>query len=261
MEQYTIKSVAFGGFDKEDVARYIEQISQETEKLREERDALREQAESAAQEVEALREQVQQLTAAKAQLETEVQRLASAEEENADLRSQLETLRPDAEVDAILAKRNLGTKITDAPIVVGIGPGFTAGEDCHAVVETMRSHTLGRVIYQGSALLNTNIPGLIGGYAGERVLRAPDDGIFHTVLDIGAQVKSGDVAGQVNGKPMVCTIDGVLRGLLADGTPVFKGMKSGDVDPRCREEYCYTASDKALAVGGGVLEAVLHFYG
>lgn len=170
-------------------------------------------------------------------------------------------LRPDALVDAILAKRNLGTKIDDAPVVVGIGPGFTAGEDCHAVVETMRGHTLGRVIYRGSALPNTNIPGLIGGYAGERVLRAPDDGIFHTVLDIGAQVKSGDVAGQVNGKPMLCTIDGVLRGLLADGTPVHKGMKSGDVDPRCKEEYCYTASDKALAVGGGVLEAVLHFYG
>ena len=172
-----------------------------------------------------------------------------------------EALRPDALVDAILAKRNLGTRITDAPVVVGVGPGFTAGEDCHAVVETMRGHTLGRVIYQGSALPNTNIPGLIGGYAGERVLRAPDDGIFHTVLDIGAQVKSGDVAGEVNGKPMRCTIDGVLRGLLADGTPVFKGMKSGDVDPRCKEEYCYTASDKALAVGGGVLEAVLHFAG
>ena len=172
-----------------------------------------------------------------------------------------QALRPDAEVDAILAKRNLGTAITDAPVVIGIGPGFTAGTDCHAVVETMRGHTLGRVIYQGSALPNTNIPGLIGGYAGERVLRAPDDGIFHTVLDIGAQVKSGDVAGEVNGKPMRCTIDGVLRGLLADGTPVFKGMKSGDVDPRCKEEYCYTASDKALAVGGGVLEAVLHFAG
>ena len=171
------------------------------------------------------------------------------------------TLRPDALVDAILAKRNLGTEITDAPVVIGVGPGFTAGVDCHAVVETMRGHTLGRVIYRGSALLNTNIPGLIGGYAGERVLRAPDDGIFHTVLDIGAQVKSGDVAGQVNGKPMVCTIDGVLRGLLADGTPVFKGMKSGDVDPRCREEYCYTASDKALAVGGGALEAILHLTG
>ena len=169
-------------------------------------------------------------------------------------------LRPDALVDAILAKRNLGTRIMDAPIVIGVGPGFTAGEDCHAVVETMRGHTLGRTIYQGSALPNTNIPGLIGGYAGERVLRAPDDGIFHTVLDIGAQVKFGDVAGQVNGKPMLCTIDGVLRGLLADGTPVHKGMKSGDVDPRCKAEYCYTASDKALAVGGGVLEALLHFY-
>lgn len=167
-------------------------------------------------------------------------------------------LHPDAVVDAILAKRNLGTTIHDAPVVVGIGPGFTAGADCHAVVETMRGHTLGRTIYQGSALPNTAIPGLIGGYAGERVLRAPDDGIFHTVLDIGAQVKSGDVAGTVNGLPMRCTIDGVLRGLLADGTPVHKGMKSGDVDPRCREEYCHTASDKALAVGGGVLEALLH---
>ena len=170
-------------------------------------------------------------------------------------------LGPDALVDAILAKRNLGTRITDAPAVVGVGPGFTAGEDCHAVVETMRGHTLGRVIYQGSALPNTNIPGLIGGYAGERVLRAPDDGIFHTVLDIGAQVKSGDVAGEVNGKPMVCTIDGVLRGLLADGTPVHKGMKAGDVDPRGEEANCRTASDKALAVGGGVLEAVLHLTG
>lgn len=165
---------------------------------------------------------------------------------------------PDVVVDAVLAKRNLGTSMDMAPIVVGVGPGFTVGVDCHAVVETMRGHTLGRVIYQGSALPNTNIPGLIGGYAGERVLRAPDDGIFHTVLDIGAQVKSGDVAGTVNGKPMCCTIDGVLRGLLADGTPVHKGMKSGDVDPRCREEYCFTASDKALAVGGGVLEALLH---
>ena len=122
----------------------------------------------------------------------------------------------------------------------------------------MRGHTLGRVIYEGSALPNTNIPGLIGGYAGERVLRAPDDGVFHTVLEIGAQVRSGDVAGTVNGHPMYCTIDGVLRGLLADGTPVHKGMKSGDVDPRCKAEYCYSASDKALAVGGGVLEAILH---
>lgn len=208
--------------------------------------------------------QVEDATARRAEDILQARRICAAGEisvlADPELRCR-EELRPDALVDAILAKRNLGTRITDAPIVVGIGPGFTAGKDCHAVVETMRGHTLGRVIYQGSALPNTNIPGLIGGYAGERVLRAPDDGIFHTVLDIGAQVKSGDVAGQVNGKPMLCTIDGVLRGLLADGTPVHKGMKSGDVDPRCKEEYCYTASDKALAVGGGVLEAVLHFYG
>lgn len=171
----------------------------------------------------------------------------------------LTSLRPDALVDAILAKKNLGTHITDAPVVVGVGPGFTAGTDCHAVVETMRGHTLGRVIYDGAALPNTNIPGLIGGYAGERVLRAPADGVFHQILNIGDEVKAGDIAGEVDGQPMRCTIGGVLRGLLADGTPVHKGMKSGDVDPRCRPEYCTTASDKALAVGGGVLEAILHF--
>ena len=170
-------------------------------------------------------------------------------------------LRPDALVDAILAKRNLGTKIDDAPVVVGIGPGFTVGEDCHAVVETMRGHTLGRVIYRGSALPNTNIPGLIGGYAGERVLRAPADGVFTRILDIGDEVQPGDIAGTVNGQPMKCTIGGVVRGILPSGTPVHRGMKSGDVDPRCQPEYCTTASDKALAVGGGALEAILHLTG
>ncbi len=170
-------------------------------------------------------------------------------------------LRPDAVVDAILAKRNLGTKITDAPVVIGVGPGFTAGVDCHAVVETMRGHYLGRVIHAGSAIPNTGIPGLIGGFAGERVLRAPADGVFHQLLEIGAQVKMGDVAATVNGEPMVCTLDGVLRGILADGTPVHKGMKSGDIDPRCEVKHCYCASDKALAVGGGVLEAVLNLTG
>lgn len=167
-------------------------------------------------------------------------------------------LRPDALVDAILAKRNLGTKIDDAPVVVGIGPGFTAGEDCHAVVETMRGHTLGRVIYSGSALPNTNIPGLIGGFAGERVLRAPCDGIFTAVHRIGDTVEEGETIGFVEGQRMKCTISGVLRGVLDDGVPVKKGMKSGDVDPRCKPEYCTTISDKALAVGGGVVEAVLY---
>ena len=170
-------------------------------------------------------------------------------------------LKPDAVVDAILAKKNLGTKITDAPVVIGVGPGFTAGADCHAVVETMRGHYLGRVIREGTAIPNTGIPGLIGGFAGERVLRAPADGVFHQLLDIGAQVKMGDVAATVNGEPMLCTLDGVLRGILADGTPVFKGMKAGDIDPRCKIEHCYCASDKALAVGGGVLEAVLELTG
>lgn len=170
-------------------------------------------------------------------------------------------LKPDAVVDAILAKRNLGTRITDAPVVIGVGPGFTAGVDCHAVVETMRGHSLGRVIHAGSALPNTGIPGLIGGFAGERVLRAPADGVFHQLLDIGAQVRQGDVAATVNGVPMTCTLDGVLRGILPDDTPVHKGMKAGDIDPRCKVEHCYTASDKALAIGGGVLEAILDLTG
>lgn len=168
-------------------------------------------------------------------------------------------LRPDAVVDAILAKRNLGTKITDAPCVIGVGPGFTAGVDCHACVETMRGHTLGRVITEGSPIPNTNIPGLIGGFAGERVLRAPADGIFRQRLEIGDMVEQNEIAGYVGTEPMRCQISGVLRGLLADGTPVHRGMKAGDVDPRGEASYCQLVSDKALAIGGGVLEAILRF--
>ena len=170
-------------------------------------------------------------------------------------------LRPDALVDAILAKKNLGTKITDAPVVIGVGPGFCAGRDCHAVVETMRGHTLGRVIRNGEPIPNTNIPGLIGGFAGERVLRAPDTGIFHQLREIGDLVVSGETMGEVNGQPMRCTISGVLRGILPDGTAVVKGMKSGDVDPRGVVSACYTASDKAIAIGGGVLQAILEYSG
>ena len=170
-------------------------------------------------------------------------------------------LSPDVVVDAILAKRNLGTHMELAPIVVAAGPGFTAGVDCHAVVETMRGHYLGRVIYDGSAQPNTNIPGLIGGYAGERVLRAPADGIFRGVRRIGDHVSCGDVAGYVGDVPMACTIGGTLRGLLADGIAVTRGFKCGDVDPRCSPAHCLCASDKALAIGGGVLEAILHLRG
>ena len=157
-----------------------------------------------------------------------------------------EPLRPDAVVDAILAKRNLGTTMDMAPIVVAAGPGFTAGVDCHAVVETMRGHYLGRVIYKGSALPDTNMPGLIGGYAGERVLRAPAEGVFRGAKRIGDRVEAGETAGYVGGAPMLCTISGTLRGLLADGVWAEKGMKSGDVDPRCEPDHCRCASDKEI---------------
>lgn len=170
-------------------------------------------------------------------------------------------LRPDAVVDAILAKRNLGTKISDAPVVVGVGPGFAAGADCHAVIETQRGHYLGRVLTSGSAAPNTGVPGSIGGYTTERVLRAPTDGLFRPVRCIGDEVKAGEIAGMVDDTPMLCTIDGVLRGILPDATPVHAGMKSGDIDPRCAKDHCFTASDKALAVGGGVLEAILMLTG
>ena len=168
-------------------------------------------------------------------------------------------LKPDAVVDAILAKRNLGTRITDAPVVIGVGPGFTAGVDCHAVVETMRGHTLGRALYSGSPLPNTGIPGLIGGRSGERVLRAPADGIFEPRMEIGQLVQEGEIAATVNGKPMRCTLTGCLRGLLQGGLQVHEGMKCGDIDPRGQQANCFTASDKATAIGGGVLEALLHF--
>ena len=171
------------------------------------------------------------------------------------------SLKPDVVVDAILAKRNLGTQISDAPVVIGVGPGFTVGKDCHAAVETMRGHYLGRALYSGSPLPNTNIPGLIGGFAGERVLRAPADGVFTPLMAIGDTVKIGDVAGTVDGHPMLCTLDGILRGILPAGVSVHQGMKSGDIDPRCELDHCFCASDKALAVGGGVLEAILNLSG
>lgn len=173
----------------------------------------------------------------------------------------IRALRPDAVVDAILAKRNCGLRITDAPVVIAVGPGFTAGVDCHAVVETMRGHTLGRVITEGSALPNTGVPGIIGGYGAERVLRAPKDGVFRPLKRIGELVSAGETVAEVDGEPVVTAIGGVLRGILPEGTAVTAGMKSGDVDPRGNVENCDTASDKALAVGGGVLEALLMLTG
>jgi xanthine dehydrogenase accessory factor len=160
-------------------------------------------------------------------------------------------------VDARMAKRNIDTTIDQAPLVIGLGPGFTAGADVHAVVETMRGHTLGRVIRHGSALPNTGTPGIVAGKGAERVLRAPVDGIANWGKEIGDRVLAGERIGSVNGQPVVVPFDGVLRGLIAPGTHVKAGLKIGDVDPRGDVESCFTISDKALAIGGGVLEAVL----
>ncbi len=168
----------------------------------------------------------------------------------------LTELRPDVLVDAVLAKRNAGTAITDAPIVLALGPGFTAWEDCHAVIETMRGHDLGRVYYNGSALPNTGVPGEIGGYAAERVMHAPAAGVFHGIREIGDLVEAGETIALVGGAAVVTPIAGVLRGLLADGVYAPEGMKCADVDPRAKREHCFTVSDKARSLGGSVLEAI-----
>lgn len=169
----------------------------------------------------------------------------------------LDVLRPHVLVDAILAKRNMGTSVTDAPLVIALGPGFTAPQDAHVVVETNRGHNLGRLIFDGSAEPNTGIPGMISGFSAERVFRAPRDGVFTALRDIGAMVSAGDTVGQVEGEPVVVRLSGVLRGMLRDGITVTKGIKAGDVDPRGRKEYCATISDKARALGGAVLSAIL----
>ena len=165
--------------------------------------------------------------------------------------------KPDIIVDAIIAKTNIGTKITDTDIVIGVGPGFEAGVDCHAVVETKRGHNLGRVIWSGSAYPNTGVPGNIGGYTVERIIRATADGVFSAKVNIGDFVKAGDLLAYCDETPVYANIDGIVRGLLQDGVNVKKGMKSGDVDPRAEKEYCFSVSDKASAIGGGVLEAIL----
>lgn len=171
----------------------------------------------------------------------------------------IDILKPHIVIDAILAKRNTGTKLTDAPFVVGVGPGFTAGVDCHAVIETNRGHNLGRVIYDGAAEADTGVPAAILGYTEQRILRAPADGVFNAIYDIGDTVLEGDVLAEVSGSHIKAAINGVLRGILKSGTKVHKGMKCGDIDPHGVVSYCFTVSDKARAVGGGVLEAVCEY--
>ena len=170
----------------------------------------------------------------------------------------IQVWQPHIVVDAVIAKRNvLGTGVKDAPIVIGVGPGFSAGQDVHAVIETKRGHFLGRVIYQGEALPNTGIPGIVEGVGRERVVYAPVAGLFTSERQIGDLISAGQLFGQVDATPVYAAIDGCVRGLIRPGTRVEANVKVGDIDPRNDVNYCYTISDKALSIGGGVVEAVL----
>jgi len=168
----------------------------------------------------------------------------------------IEKLSPTVIVDAILAKRNLGTRKDQAPLVIGLGPGFTAGEDVSVVIETKRGHNLGRVIYQGQALPDTGVPGEVGGESKRRLLRAPAEGKIVPLHKIGDLVKAGEIIAEVRGVPLKAEISGVLRGLIYPKSWVTKEMKVGDIDPRGIREYCFTVSDKARSLGGAVLEAI-----
>lgn len=173
--------------------------------------------------------------------------------------SSLDTIRPEILVDAILAKRNLGTAIDMAPLVIGIGPGFEAGRDVDYVIETMRGHKLGRIIDKGSAMPNTGIPGIIAGHGADRVMHAPSGGLLRTCAAIGDIVKKGDTLGVITDEegretPLLASLDGVLRGILPDNFMVYQGLKAADIDPR-REQVsnCFTISDKARCIAGSVL--------
>jgi xanthine dehydrogenase accessory factor len=175
----------------------------------------------------------------------------------------LEAFAPDVVVDLIMAKRNTGTRIGEAPLVIGVGPGFTAPVDVHLVIESNRGHDLGRVIFEGTTEAYTGVPGLMGaagsnvGYTKERVLRAPHSGRVRQVKQIGDDVQKGDVVLHIDNTPVVATIDGMLRGLIRE-ILVAGDEKIGDIDPRGKKEYCFTITEKARAIGGGVLEGIMH---
>ncbi len=175
----------------------------------------------------------------------------------------LTQLAPTVLVEATLSKHNTGISIHDAPIVIALGPGYEAGVDAHAVIETNRGHNLGRVYLSGFAEPNTGVPGPIGGYTLERLLRAPCAGTLYATHHIGDLVQANETVALIktaSGEsiPVISAISGVLRGLVSEGLPVFAGMKVGDVDPRASREHCFTISDKSRAIGGGVLEAILY---
>ncbi len=163
-------------------------------------------------------------------------------------------------VDAIIAKRDSTTQLTDAPLVIGVGPGFIAGQNVHAVVESNRGYHLGRVIWQGGAEPDTGVPAPVAGHTEARVFRAPRDGRFTAQRRIGDWVVAGEIIGEVAGVAVYSAIAGLVRGMLHDGVQCQAGMKLGDVDPRGEREYVDSISDKARAIGGGVLEAILHAY-
>ncbi len=168
----------------------------------------------------------------------------------------LSDLTPEIVVDGRMLKQNVDTSCDMAPIVIGLGPGFIAGKNCHAAVETRRGNSLGRVIYDGSPEADTGVPAAVNGISLKRVLRSPADGIFAADCAIGDMVKIGHIIGRIAGISVVAEIDGVVRGIIHDGLHVSTGQKIGDIDPRGIQELCYHISDKADAIAGGVLSAV-----
>ena len=170
----------------------------------------------------------------------------------------LRALEPTAIIDATLAKHPTGVQLSDAQIVLALGPGFEVGVDAHAVIETNRGHNLGRVYLSGCAEANTGVPGDIAGFTSERLLRAPADGPLIAQHAIADMVQAGEVVATVGGVPMLAQIGGVLRGLVHDGLVVQQGLKVGDIDPRAKREHCFSISDKSRAIAGGVLEALLY---
>ncbi len=166
-------------------------------------------------------------------------------------------LQPLALVDGRMLKKAQPLDIARAPLIVGLGPGFSAGENCHAVVETNRGHNMGRVLWEGPAEADTGVPEPVAGHAVDRVLRAPTAGEVRAQASLGTIVKKGELIATVGNADLLAPFDGALRGLLHDGVQVITGEKIGDLDPRSQVEFCFRISDKALAVGGGVLEALL----
>lgn len=169
----------------------------------------------------------------------------------------LAQLKPTVLIDARMSKTNTGTSLSDAPFVLALGPGFSAAQDCHAVIETNRGHNLGRVIWQGPSEPDTGTPGSVAGYQAERIIRAPRDGRVTPAAQISDVLDEGQLIASVDGAEIIAPFRGALRGLVHPTVQVSAGLKIGDLDPRAVPEHCFTISDKSLAIGGGALEAIL----